>query len=311
VTTYFEYYGDLHLQRFMVSDERRTDAFARAIQEVVRPNDRVLDVGTGTGVLAMLAAKAGASYVHAIDQANIVDTARKLVAHNGLENRVTVHAGNANELKLDEPVDLIISEWLGQMAFEENMLRDVIVARDNNLKPNGAMLPCGVDVQLAPIDDSELYHRWGPGYWRKPVHGLDFSPLEALEVGQARAQRTLVPASALLSPGGSLVNLDLKQAKTSDPWQRGTLEFTIERDAVCHGFVGWFIAHLSPSVSLDTGPHCAETHWSQTFFPFTPVEVKKGQKLVVDYELAPIDYSPRGIEVVLRTEHETHYFALD
>lgn len=311
MTTYFEYYGELSLQRFMVSDQPRTDAFARAIQEAIRPNDRVLDVGTGTGILAMLAANAGANQVYAIDQANITETVRKLVAHNGLEQRVTVLEGNASELKLDAPVDLLISEWLGQMAFEENMLKDVLIARDNNLKPGGKMLPCGVEVLFAPISDPELYHRYGPGFWREPIHGLSLAPLETLELGQARAQRTRIPASSLLAPGATMVSLDLHKAKTNDPWQQGTFTFEVERDATFHGFAGWFIAHLSASVSLDTGPGFPDTHWSQSYFPFTPIELKEGQTFEVGYELAPISYSPRGIEVVLRTPGETLYFALD
>ena len=311
MTSYFDYYGELHLQRFMVADKRRTDAFARAIQEVTSPGDRVLDVGTGTGILAMLAANAGAETVYAIDRANITETVRKLLKHNALGSQVTVLEGNAAELTLDAPVDLLISEWLGQMAFEENMLNDVLTARDRNLKPGGKMLPSGVEVLLAPVCDEELYEQWGPGFWREPIHGLSFSPLESLELRQARAQRTTVPATALLCGGKSLVSLDLARANPEDPWQKGRLNFEIERDAVCHGFIGWFIAHLSPTVSLDTGPSYPRTHWSQTYFPFPPFEVKAMQSCLVDFELARIPHSPRGMDVHLRTAEESLWFALD
>lgn len=311
MSTYFDYYGELTLQRFMVSDRLRTEAFARAIQETVNPGDRVLDVGTGTGILAMLAANAGAGAVYAIDRANITETVRQLVTHNGLSERVTVLDGNASELKLDEPVDLLISEWLGQMAFEENMLRDVLVARDNNLKPTGKMLPHGVEVLFAPMSDEELYHDYGPGFWRTPICGVSLTPLEALEIQQARAHRTRIPGSALLSPGARMVCLDLNQAKAADSWKHGTVTFEFNRDATFNGFAGWFIAHLSANVSLDTGPCFPETHWSQTYFPFTPCEVRKGQTVEVRFELSPIPYSPRGIEVLLKTPTETRYFALD
>jgi SAM-dependent methyltransferase len=295
----------------MVSDRRRNEAFAQAIKEIVRPGMRVLDVGTGTGILAMLAAKAGAQTVYAIDRADVTDVAKRLVAHNGLSDRITVIDGNAADLKLDAPVDLIISEWLGQMAFEENMLIDVLAARDNNLQKSGKMLPCGVEVLIAPICDAELYHEYGPGFWRESIHGLDFSPLEGVELRQSRAQLTPIDASALLSSGKTVVSLDLKNATASDPWVTTTLHFEINRDAMMHGFAGWFVAHLSENVSLDTGPCFPSTHWSQTYFPFSPIEVKKGQRLEVRCELSRLDYSPRGIEVCLAAPTETHYFALD
>src|SRR5688572_9797615 len=97
----------------MVADRPRTDAFAAAISEVVRPTDIVLDVGTGSGILAMLAARAGARKVYAIDQSNIAVTAARLVVENRLDDRIEVIKGAADTLVLPEKVDLIISEWLG------------------------------------------------------------------------------------------------------------------------------------------------------------------------------------------------------
>ena len=80
---YLKPYGDVELQRRMVSDRPRTDAFAAAIREVVKPGDVVLDVGTGTGILAMLAAKAGAREVHAIDATDIAAVPDCLHGHRG------------------------------------------------------------------------------------------------------------------------------------------------------------------------------------------------------------------------------------
>ena len=170
---YFLKYGDLELQRRMVSDRWRTDAFAAGIAEAVQEGDVVLDVGTGTGLLAMLAARAGARRVYGIDASEAVQAAANLVKANGLDDRVKILRGPAQELQLDEPVDLMVSEWLGHMAFVENMLDDVLAARDANLRPGGRMLPAEVCLRLAPVDDPYLYFRDGPGFWRRPIHGLD------------------------------------------------------------------------------------------------------------------------------------------
>ncbi len=85
---YLKPYGDIELQRRMVSDRPRTNAFAAAIREVVQPGDVVLDVGTGTGILAMFAAKAGARKVYAIDATDIAEVATDLVKANGLSDQI-------------------------------------------------------------------------------------------------------------------------------------------------------------------------------------------------------------------------------
>ena len=166
---YLKPYGDIELQRRMVSDQPRTNAFAAAIREVVRPGDVVLDVGTGTGILAMLAAKAGAKRVYAVDATDIAEVANALVRANGLSDRIQVIRGRASELQLDRKVDLVVSEWLGNAAFAEGMLPAVLDARDHHLTSSGRMLPSNVRVLLAPLDEPILYHSDGPGFWRERI----------------------------------------------------------------------------------------------------------------------------------------------
>ena len=302
---YFASYGELGLHRAMVSDQARTDAFAEAIREVVGSGDRVLDVGTGTGLLAMLSAKAGASQVYGIDQASIANVARKLVEHNGLSDTVEIRRGNANELELDDPVDLIVSEWLGHFLFVETMLDDLAKARDRNLKPSGIMMPSHVELLLAPISTPWIYEQDGPGYWRSSVNGIDFTPLEQAELNQAIAGKSIVPAEALLAPGKSLLALDMKTAGSEEPWQSGEIEYTIEEDRELDGFIGWFTAQLSPSVILDTGPAKEPTHWSQTHFPIAPRPVAKGDRLRVRFALRRHPIDDRSVEFEIELDGET------
>lgn len=283
----------------MIADRWRTESFARAIAESVKKTDVVLDLGTGTGVLAMLAAKAGAKRVYAIDQAEIAQTAANLVKANGLGDRVKVFRGPMGELQLDEKVDLIISEWLGHVAFVEAMIEDVIRARDAHLAPKGRMLPSKVEAKIAPVDDPVLYSHDGPGYWREPVHGLDFSSLEDIEMRQGRSSQIRVEPGALLAEGRVMSAIDMNKAKVDAWWKRGLLEFEIKRDGVLNGFVGWFEAQLSPNELLNTGPLFPETHWSQSYMAFPPRRVKKGQKLTVEYALDRDPQERRNVELML------------
>lgn len=299
---YFECYAELARQRFMVSDRPRTDAFAEAIREVVQGGERVLDLGTGTGLLAMLAAKAGAGQVYALDQAEIAAAARETVARNQLDGVVEVVHGNATGFQLAEPVDLLVSEWLGHFAFSENMLDDVIVCRDENLKPGGAMLPSGVELWLAPTESDTLYHDDGPGFWRNALHGIDFSHLEERELRQGLASKTMILPEDLMAPGQQIHALDLATATREDPFQSGEVEFEAERDGHIDGFAGWFVAQLSPSVRLDTGPGAPMTHWMQSYLAFPPMRVAKGQRTRVEWALSRHPVEERSLLLSLTVE---------
>ncbi len=308
---YFARYGDLELHRRMVADRWRTEAFARALRGAVRPGDHVLDVGTGTGILAMLAAQAGAEKVFAVEQSPIAQTAANLVKANGLQDRVKVLRGPASEVDLDEPVDVLVSEWLGHMAFVENMLDDVLAARDRNLASDGRMLPVDVDLKLAPIGDPVLFHQFGPGFWRRSIEGLDFSSLERLELEQGRALQTRVEASTLLAEPASLVRLDLKTCERNDPFGTGKLTFEIIRDGVVDGFAGWFSTTLAENVILDTGPRQPETHWSQTYFAFEPFPVDAGEELEIEFGLARDPEEPRHLKVTLHVEGDGRTYTVE
>ncbi len=292
------------MQRMMVADRRRTDAFAEAIAEVVRPGDVVVDVGTGTGILGMLAARAGAGRTHAVDRAHVIRHVEDLLKDNGLTELVTLHHGLARDLQLETPVDLIISEWLGNFALTEDMLVDVLEVRDRLLRAGGRMLPSHVEVMLAPMDDSMLYDEEGPGFWHEPLHGLDFSRLEIVELDQHQTQKMRIEEATLLAPGKPLVSLDVATMRPGDEWASGVLEFEVTRDGALDGFAGWFTAQLSPSVLLDTGPGYPWTHWSQIYMPFPPRAVQKNEKLSVRYSLQPAPEYRGAVELTVALDDE-------
>ncbi|MFC1609454.1 50S ribosomal protein L11 methyltransferase [Myxococcota bacterium] len=297
---YFQQYAELEVQRRMVSDCWRTDSFASAIREVVATGDVVVDVGTGTGVLAMLAARAGARAVYAVDEAEVAQSAADLVSANGLHETVQVFYGAASQLQVEEAPDLIMSEWMGNLAFVEGMFDDVLLVRERLLKPGGRMLPAGIEVMLAPIDDPVLFSANGPGFWREPIHGLDLSNLEQLELKQGRAAQMRVEPASLLSPAAPIVTLDLSLAAPGEQWTNGEVEFEVQRDGVLNGFAGWFVAQLSRSVVLDTGPHRPVTHWAQTYLAFPPQMTKKGSRLDIAYRLMRHPDNPRNLELTIR-----------
>ncbi|CAJ1975447.1 unnamed protein product [Sphenostylis stenocarpa] len=150
---YFCTYAFLYHQKEMLSDRVRMDAYFNAIFENKRhfAGKTVLDVGTGSGILAIWSAQAGARKVYAVEATKMSEHARALVKANNLQNVVEVIEGSMEDVTLPEKVDVIISEWMGYFLLRESMFDSVIHARDHWLKPTGVMYPSHARMWMAPI----------------------------------------------------------------------------------------------------------------------------------------------------------------
>ena len=136
----------------------------------------VLDVGCGTGILSMFAAKAGARMVIGVDMSSIVDHAKQIVKDNKLDDVVTIIRGKVEEISLPEgvdKVDIIISEWMGYCLFYESMLDTVLYARDKWLAPSGLMFPDRAILYVCGIEDRQYEDE--KIHWWDEVYGFDMS----------------------------------------------------------------------------------------------------------------------------------------
>ena len=114
----------------------------------------VLDIGCGTGVLSIFAAKAGAKHVYGIEMADIFSKAQEIVKVNKLESQITIIKGKIEEIELPvDKVDIIVSEWMGYLLLYEGMFDSVLWARDKYLTKDGMLFPDKAVMYLAGIDD--------------------------------------------------------------------------------------------------------------------------------------------------------------
>ena len=93
-------YAEFEVHRTMICDRVRTEAFRRAIDSVVRPGDVVLDVGAGSGILSLFAARAGAARVYAVERTTVAVLAQELAAANGVAEIVQVIHGDIVDIEL-------------------------------------------------------------------------------------------------------------------------------------------------------------------------------------------------------------------
>lgn len=218
-----QFYGQLLHQGNMLADYVRTGTYQKAfLQNNLDFQDKVvLDVGTGTGILAFFAIQAGAKFVYAVDASTASNVAQRLAKANGYENRIKVIQGKIEEIELPEKVDIIISEPIGFLLVHERMLESYVVARQRFLKPGGLMMPTTGSIVLCPFSDDNLYreHCSRASFWETTnFYGLDFSCISAQAYSEYFSQAIVgyIDVNTLISRQRTIHTIDFSQVDNAD-----------------------------------------------------------------------------------------------
>jgi len=271
--------------REYLSDRVRLDAFRRAVDEVVRPGDVVLDLGSGTSILGLFACAAGAARVHSVDSSGIIEVARAIAAANGFSDRIAFHNVHSVELNLPERVNVIVSDLIGRFGIDGGLVEDVADARDRWLVPHGRIIPSSVTLDVAPVEHPE--GAANIDFWAARPAGFDMTP--AREWAANTGYPTHFSPAALLGSPEAAAHLEMTTVTPAAFAIDVTL--TVSRAGTLHGIGGWFHAQLSPSVTLSNAPLAQpRLNRRDVFFPIDrPVIVSPGDEVRVCMRVIPAE----------------------
>jgi hypothetical protein len=279
----------LHVR--LLNDRTRVAAYLRAIEEVVRPGQVVVDIGTGTGVLAIAAARAGARHVYAIEAGIIADTARRVVAANGLADRITVLRGWSTQVELPECADAVVSEILGNEPLAEGVIEATRDALQRMAHPEACLVPSRVRLFALPVDvpPSEMARRSACperiAQWRE-WYGIELGPLQPAE--QSPPVRSFIPSHAARTWARVAAPALLKEIELREPLRdsiEADVTIQVQSPGQVSGVLIYFEAELSPSVTLSQHPVLAEgSSWRMPLWVLPrPLQVAAGDSLRLSY----------------------------
>jgi len=302
---YFDSYSHFGIHEEMLKDEVRTKTYMKAIlnNKHLFQDKIVLDVGCGTGILCMFAAKAGAKKVIGVECASIVEQAQKIVNANGFQDVITIVKGKIEEVELPvDQVDIIISEWMGYFLLYESMLDTVLFARDKWLSTGGLIFPDKASIYVIAIEDAE-YREDKINFWDN-IYGFDMSCIKELALMEPLVD--VCEPKQIISDSFSIMSIDLYTVKKEELDFSSEFSLNVERDDYCHALVAYFIVEFSKShtrLQFSTGPRSRYTHWKQTVFYLSEeLLVNKGDIIKGNINVKRNAKNPRDIDITLSAE---------
>jgi protein arginine N-methyltransferase 1 len=261
----------------MIADDVRMGSYARAMEELLKPNSVVLDIGTGTGICALLACRLGARRVYAVEPSDVICIAREAARENGFSDRIEFIQDVSTQITLREPADLVVSDLRGVLPPFERHIPAIIDARDRLLAPDGVLIPQRDVLYAAVVEAPRIYD----GYltpWRSNHHGVSMRAAEAVATNSG--YNVWLRPEELLAPPQVWAAIDYPTVISPDV--RGTASLTTSRAGTGHGIAIWFDTYLGGSASFSNAPGEPPLIYGSMFFPWPrPVELGVGSGVSV------------------------------
>ncbi len=280
----------------MLADGARNRAYAAAIAKAVTPGARVLEIGTGAGLLALLAARAGAGHVWTCEMSpDLAAIARGVVADNGYADRVTVLTCRSTELRvgrdLPEPADVLISEILDGGLLGEGAASTIAKAVTTLARPGARVIPKGAVLKAMAIESPALRATGPIGR----VEGFDLSRLDAYRNPSYRVLPLVDLPHRPLGEPVAVAWIDLRNPPPPGPLTTCTLPLV--RVGTAQAVAFWFDLHLDDEIVLSTGPEFESRHWQQAVQLLDadhPVVPGQGLPLDLRYVAGRLMFYPHG-----------------
>jgi protein arginine N-methyltransferase 1 len=280
-------FSDFFQHDRMLGDRIRVRAYEQGFDKHLGQDDVVVDLGTGTGLLAFLAARRVAR-VHAVEHGSIIEAAEAVAADNGIDN-VTFHHTHSSKLELGEKVDAIIHEQIGEGAYNERAVENLSELRERVLKPSGRIYPALLDLYIEPVQLQDDFR--DPFVWQQTIDGTDFRRLrDFAKPTHEYLLKTFrpFPFGHFLCNPEPVVCLDLQTATADSLPQSISYQRQVTKAGILDGFCAYFNAGFDTELRFTSSPDGPGTSWGQIMLRVQSQEVAVGDTIRLDLHADPL-----------------------
>lgn len=265
----------------MMNDGIRNKAFSDGIKLAISKDDLVLELGTGSGLLSMMAVSAGAKEVVTCEESEIIaKSAKEIIEKNGFSKKIKVINKNSKDLLIGSDIsrkpDVIISEILSAEFVGEGVFSSIFDANNRLLKTNGKMLPESGDIMVALIGESDEVLR---EVFVDKIYGYDLSGFNSLVTKKYSLHLNNPPK--LLSDAKAFFNFDL-YIKKKNIANENVFNFKAKGNDKCIGIIQWMKVKIYKDIEYENKPGEISSHWPTPIYLFDkPINLKKGQEVKI------------------------------
>ena len=258
-----------------MADSLRMEAYQQVIKRLVTTETVVVEIGTGAGIQALMAARAGAKHVYAVEPADSIEVAKAVAKENKLDDRISFFREISTKIDLPEKADLVMSDLRGVLPWLWHHIPTIVDARERLLKPSGCLVPQEDTVWAVPIESEEIYEKYAAP-WKKHNYGFDYSRAFNMSINSWSRER---PArESFLASKAKVATLNYREI--TEPSMEAELSFEPVRGGKIHGFAVWFDGLYYDDIRLTNAPYKKELAYGSAFFPIaSPVDVKKNDSI--------------------------------
>ncbi len=266
----------------MIADRVRMGAFTEALRQAVKPDSVVLDIGTGTGIFALLACEFGARRVYAIEPDDAIQVARQIAVANGYGERIEFIQAPSTQVTLPERADVLISDIGGMLPWFQKHIPSIVDARNRLLAPDAILIPAKDTAWAAVVEAHDLYSEL-TAPWDENHYSFDMQAARQIVTNTWRKAR--ITADQLLTEARCWATLNYHTVENADISAKIT--WTATRAGTGHGLAVWFDRIVSEGICLSNAPGAPEAIspkliYGSVFFPWSaPVAVAVGDTVSV------------------------------